>query len=372
MTRLRNRRGLALLWTLATLILLSILATGAFHMALGDARRANDAQRATAVDQAANAAVYQLAALWPGTDLDSVPIGDTLPAATRTLGTVTTVTRALRSSTTTWWVTGTAFSPDSTSHESTLRRVALAARLVPPTLPTDAVLTARDSVEVIGSGEVAGRDTVAGALGAGCTAGAAAAGIATPDSTHLIKGNVTGAPPVWQHPSIGSSALYLSFGSESWADLTMRAQIVLPGGTTLTPAPSVSAGVCNRVTPGNWGDPLGGGPCARWAPLIWVRGDVTLNGGAAQGLLLVDGTVTIAGGAEFHGVIAARNDLRSGAGGGVVLGAVLVADSAAYTGNHSLIGPGLRLQRASCLVAAVLRRHAPLRPVRLRPWAVMP
>lgn len=99
------------MWTLVTLLLLSVLATGAFHVALGDAKRSNDAQHLMAVHSAADAGVYAASSLWTGVDLDSVPVGDTLPSAARSIAGVTTVTRALRSSPNTWWITGTAFIP---------------------------------------------------------------------------------------------------------------------------------------------------------------------------------------------------------------------------------------------------------------------
>jgi hypothetical protein len=64
--------------------------------------------------------------------------------------------------------------------------------------------------------------------------------------------------------------------------------------------------------------------------------------------------------------------VRSAAGGGTVLGAILAADSANYTGNHSSIAHGLRVQRSTCLANSALRRNALLRPLHKRPWAVLP
>jgi hypothetical protein len=102
-----------------------------------------------------------------------------------------------------------------------------------------------------------------------------------------------------------------------------------------------------------------------------VLGDVEIRGGAGQGVLLADGDVTVSQGARFTGVVIARDDVRSAAGGGVVLGAVLAADSAAGPGDHSRIGDALRIQRSSCAVDGVLRRNARLVPVTRRSWAPM-
>lgn len=360
-----RRAGFALAWTLILLVLLGLLSAGAFHASRADALQARRLTLQGAVEHAAELSARRAMEQWQGMDLDSVPISDTLPGARAILGGVSTSARALRSGPDTWWVTAEAWAPDSTSVEAKVRRIALASRLAPAMIAVDAALTARDAVAVTGTGAVVGTDTTGGALDPACATDSGGAGIATPDSTLVRHGAVTGAPAIRVTPSAMAPGTYVTFGIETWADLVARADVRLPAGRVV-PAPVVVAGQCLRGVPTNWGDPAGGA-CARWAPIVHVAGDLWLDGGRGQGILLVDGTATIAGGAEFVGVLIVRDDVRTGAGGGTIRGAVLAADTSAM--RHSEVGDGLRIQRSSCAVRAAWRRHARLRAMRLRAWA---
>jgi len=140
----------------------------------------------------------------------------------------------------------------------------------------------------------------------------------------------------------------------------------------VTPAPSVASGACRLGDPANWGEPRGTGPCATHAPLVWVRGDLELRGGRGQGVLLVDGEIRVSQGAEFHGVVIARDDVVSGPGGGALYGSVMAADSSRGPGDHSHVGDDLLVRRSSCAATGALRRVAPLVPVVRRAWAPLP
>lgn len=367
----RERRGVALVTTLAILVLLLLLTTGALHLAIGDARRGGDARPMVVAGAAADAGAYAVLRDLAAFDFDSMRVGDTLPVLTVAAGDGWAHVRGRRVSPLAWWITSLGFTPDTTSRDRSVRRVNLVLRQAIPQLPTDAAFTARDSVLVTGLGAVIGTDTSAGSWSAGCVPGTGVAGIAVADSGLVRHGAVTGVPPVAVDPIAGAFASYGAFGTETWQDLASRAHVVLPGGSVMTPAPRLTGGACDVTHPGNWGDPAGG-PCARHAPIVWVRGDLELRGGAGQGVLLVDGDLTVSQGATYLGVVIARDDVRSAAGGGRILGAAFAADSVALPGDHSRIADGLRVQRSSCAAAGVLRRHAPMVPVTRRSWAPMP
>ena len=368
-THHQRRRGVALLTTLAVLILLLLLTSGAAHLALGDARRGRDGPVLATTTAAADAGAYSLLRDWNTFDFDSMAVGDTIPSVRLPAGDAWAAVRGRRVSAMAWWITSTGFAPDTTQPGYTRRQVNLVLRQAIPELATSAALTARDSVTVRGRGSVSGTDTVTGPWGAGCPPGTAVAGVALADTSKARHGTVLGAPPLAVDPRAGLLATYAAFGPATWQRLTTRAAHVLSGGAVVSPAPRLTGTTCDASVTSNWGEPIGTGPCARYAPVIWVRGDLTLNGGRGQGVLLVDGDLHVQNGAEFHGVVIARDDVVSGPGGGALFGAVLAADSVRGPGDHSLIGDDLLVRRSSCTAAGVLRRAAPLVPVARRAWA---
>lgn len=370
---IRCRRGVALLTTLVVIVLLALISSGALHQALGDARRGHDASAGVIAAAGADAGAYALLETGPGAfDFDSMATGDTLPTMALAAGDARVVVRGRRTSPVTWWVTSFAFLPDSAVAWRTGRRVNLVLRQALPELATDAALTVRNAAAVAGTGSVTGTDTVAGSWAAGCQAGAGSAGIAVPDTNNVQRGVVTGLPALQQEPLAGLSSTYDTFGPTSWVMLAGRASVILAPGAVVSPFPSVAGSTCNRADPANWGEPAGTGPCTRHAPIVRARGDLEVRGGRGQGILLVDGDVVLSQGAEFHGLIVARDDILSGPGGGRVLGAAYAADSVTGPGDASWIGDGLRIHRSACAIAGVLRRNAPLVPVPRRSWAPMP
>ena len=365
----RGRRGAALLLTLAILALVLAMAAGGAHLVAGDARRAGE-ERAIALAQAsADAGAYSVLRDRSTFDFDAMAVGDTLPSATIAAGQGTAFVRGQRISSLAWWVTSLGVFPDTVSLGHSRRRVRLALRQAIPEVGPAAALTVRDSVAVTGLGAVRGTDTTTGTWGQGCAPSAGIAGIAVADTTLVRAGTVVGTPPVNQDPAAALLGTYDIFGPDTWTNMTARASHVLPAGSVVTPQPSLTSGACDRADPANFGEPLGTGPCARYAPLLWVRGDLELRGGRGQGVLLVDGDLVVSQGAEFHGVVVTRDDIRSGLGGGRIFGVAMAADSLAAAGDHTHIGHGLLIQRATCTALGVLRRTAPLVPVARRSWA---
>src|SRR4029079_7424129 len=116
-------------------------------------------------------------------------------------------------------------------------------------------------------------------------------------------GNIIGAPRMLADSLASDSMRYLLYGGQSRRSRTARAAVVLPPDANVTRGPAVSAGVCQLGAPTNWGDPVGASACASFFPVIWAQGDITITGGAGQGLLIADGDVRLANGAQFAGLI---------------------------------------------------------------------
>jgi len=86
-------------------------------------------------------------------------------------------------------------------------------------------------------------------------------------------------------------------------------------GSELSPAPVIdAAGACDANAPANLGDPLRvfgpDSPCAAFFPVVHAEGDLRLTGGAGQGMLVVDGNLTLLAGARFTGVLLVRGSAR--------------------------------------------------------------
>jgi hypothetical protein len=185
-------------------------------------------------------------------------------------------------------------------------------------------------------------------------------------------GCVEGAPPVRRDSLLRVAAL-LTDGDSSWTGLAALAETVVGVGgasTRLTPGPVGSALDCEGSVAGNWGEPerppqVPG--CQGYRPVILSRGDLILDGGRGQGVLLVEGDLTLTGATTFFGVVLVRGRLRATGTGGRVLGWVGVEGGAGASDAAVLEGTGIGFSR--CAIAPAWARIAPIRPLPERGWA---
>ncbi|MBP9106940.1 MAG: hypothetical protein KBF56_09290 [Gemmatimonadaceae bacterium] len=374
----RARRGIALLTALVAILLVALLSIGAMHLALGDFRRTRDEGTMRRAANVADAGAYDVLRRWATSPHEATPVGQTLPPDSLQLTGASAVARTTRASRTTWWTVSTGSAGDSIERTLSRRTVQMAYRLALPDVVANAALVVRDSVTLAGGARVVGSDTALAAWGALCPSLTQAAGLAMADTTRLcdgtcgagsVGGRVQGFPPLLVDASAALAPRYRVFGGETWASLTAHASVVLPPGSVVTPSPVVAAGVCDRTRIDNWGDPGGVGVCGTYAPLIWATGDVVLRGGAGQGVLLVEGDLTVSQGARFAGVVIVRDDVQSQGIGGTVLGAVLAGDANVAPGDHTRLDGATLVQRSRCAVDLALEWSARLVPVRQRAWA---
>ncbi|HSJ64326.1 MAG TPA: hypothetical protein VK922_10585 [Gemmatimonadaceae bacterium] len=200
--------------------------------------------------------------------------------------------------------------------------------------------------------------------------GPALPGIATPDAATVTvscgPACLGGAPPVAQLAVAGASSTYLVFGDIGWAELVAAAR---PVSSVANPAPSSSAGACLTSDLDNWGDPARGSPpapCESFFPVLHAPGDLHLAGGVGQGVLLVDGDLTVSGGARFAGIVIVRGAVHAAGTGGRIEGALMAA---ALSGAASDIAGSLVIAHSRCALAEAER--ATLRPVPIpfRGWS---
>ena len=375
-----SRRGIALAAAVVTLAIISLFIAGSAFFTLQEARAARNTLTERSALEAAEYGAAALARDWlPATSL-AMPIGGTLGPVHYTLsGAAAATSRLTRATSTTFWgvsegVAGTHAARTLARHTvGVVYRLALA-------LPTiSAALTVRDSAATVGGGVVSGMDFGVGgpAVIAACTqAGPAVAGVASPDSTHVCDGtcggtagNIRGTPPLVNAPAARDSLTYVNPGDRTWSALAAGADVVVAPNAIITPAPSFSSGACQAGVVTNWGDPGGGSACASYYPVIWAQGDVTINGGVGQGILIADGDVRLASGASFSGLVIARDDIVTLGGGGTIRGAALAGDARAGAGDYTIVASGALVQYSSCALHAALYASAPLIRVRQRGWS---
>jgi hypothetical protein len=115
-------------------------------------------------------------------------------------------------------------------------------------------------------------------------------------------------------------------------------------------------GVCEtNGQPGNWGDGNDhSSPCGAYSPIVWLKGDGRIGGGQGQGVLLVDGDLSLDGPFTFYGLVVVHGRLTAAGSaavtvyGAVSAGSVALATSSSFTVNWSscaltqaLIGAGV-------------------------------
>ena len=373
-------RGIALPAAIVTLAIVSLFIAGSAFFTLQEVRAGRNTLTDRASLEAAEYGAQALARDWQPATALSLPIGGTMGPFTYALaGGAAATARMTRASTTTLWAVseGTAGAPalrtESRHAVSVVFRLALA-------LPSlRAALTVRDSAVATGGGVIVGTDSLTGGppmVGACNRPGSAVAGVAAPDSTRICdgscgasSGHILGSPPLLSDPVAGDSLHYLSVGDRSWGALAAGADVIVPPNAIVTPSPVVAGGACQRGAAGNWGDPGGGSSCASYFPVIWAQGDITINGGQGQGILIAGGDVRLGAGAVFAGLVVARDDIVTLAGGGTILGAALAGDARTGAGDHTVIGGGGWVQYSSCALESAVFGSAPLIRVRQRAWA---
>jgi len=173
------------------------------------------------------------------------------------------------------------------------------------------------------------------------------------------------------------SAVYLRVGDVWWSELAAHADIRLAGDVRIAPGPQASAGHCIDGD-ANWGEPrpsASASACAAHAPIVYVAGDLTIEGGAGQGVLLVDGHLAITGAFTYSGQIVARHGIETRADNIAISGVVYAwrasADSTASRSmtNEVMLTHATTLRRSVCDAQYGVASWQQPRRVRERAWA---
>ena len=365
--RIQNEHGLALVLAVISLFVLGGLITAAFAPTVMEQRVAENTMAGGQSFSVAEFGLNEALANWNTSDWnnlatwDSLTFSGSVPSGSGTYdGTVRRLNNEL-------------FMVDvvgGDGAQSARQRVAQFVKLQLLDVDIQAALTTQGPTRVGGSAEIDGTDIPPSNWTCGPTSDQA--GLRLQDASDLTTSGsncsnndcIHGTPQVEADPSI-SDDTFFEYGDMDWADLTSMATTVIgPGNYKVEP--SESSGVCNTGVVSNWGDPVTpSSACYHHFPIIYATGDLTVNGDLGQGILLVEGDLSVQGGFEFYGITIVKGQLKTTGTGGHFNGAVMAAN--VDLDDITVFGNAL-VQYSSCAVQRALMQASPGAPLRSRGW----
>lgn len=362
-----NRRGIALPMAIFALVIVGVLVAAAFFVGRQEQLVGRNTIRLQQAFAAAEAGAQAQAAAWDPTALNRLPAGDTVPFAGMLPGSGWYRGTVRRLNTLLFLIQSEGFSPDSTARQ----RVGLLVRLRPIELAVRGAVETATPTDLGGAAVVDGADHLPFGWTACPPAGAARPGLRV-TTTGLVTasggcaglGCVSGSPPLQADTAVTTVALGQVAGIP-FDSLRAWASKVIPAGSRRI-EPLVTAGQCVTSDPNNWGSPLQpSSPCGGYFPVVWVDGDLSINGMQGQGVLLVNGDLDVQGSFEFFGPVLVRGSVRTQGTGGRIMGGLVIIEGGP---TPSEIHGNSSVQYSSCAVERARVQSARVSLLRDRSW----
>jgi hypothetical protein len=339
-----QRRGIALVSVLYFLVVCALTITAVLFAQRTATRSTRSSAGAAQLFASADEALYAALATWSGVERARQSVGSTLITSASTRAGITTSTLITR-------VTASLYALVAESvfgGSGPTRRVSMLVRVPLESWRMRGGLVSAVDVSVGPDVRFSDDSTCGEPL-------AAAIVLAPSASLNLDAGIPPGMQPsVVRDSTALDSTIYLRVGDVWWSELAARADVRFSGNVSITPSAQVSGGRCVDGD-ANWGDPLAGtSPCGARAPVVHVSGDLTIEGGAGQGVLLVDGHLAITGPFTYSGQIVARHGIETRADNIAISGVVYAwrasADSTASrpTTNEVMLTHATTIRRSVC------------------------
>jgi hypothetical protein len=381
---------MALPIALAAIVVVSALITGVFFAATQEYRIGRNTMAAQTALHAAEVGLNKVVSSWTPERTKATTVGQTVKLPLDTIDKVAVVeVQYTRVSPTMFWVTSSAVAGSASLQARSLKRLNTLVRIDIPDMKVQGALTVRGTADMSGSATISGRDSTPPGWDDCIGAGAPAAGLVVGDSaTNAIhRGQCAGFSCIGGSPKIVDSTIYAdsntykNYGGFSYDSLTKLASAdkqYTVGGAIAQREPKYTdfaKTVCDRTNVMNWGDtsrvngPTG---CKDYYPIVWLKGtgtSWTLNGDGGQGILLVDGNLSIAGQFQWTGLIIVQGTLSfSGNKTPKLIGAVLAMNR--NNGTNAVSGTP-HIQFSRCAIQAVTARLATARQTKYRAWSDM-
>ncbi len=377
---LRDERGMALALAIVALVIVGALVAGALFSGTQEQRMAENSRFQQQSFGVAEVGAYSAIANWPNkratyNSLRAYPADS--PATIDTGAWTSSPNKTGSYSGSIYKLNNTMYLMDVTGSDTLSRaqrlrgggfgqRLGLLVRILPLQADIQAAMTIGGPVTWGGGNTfVNGADNPppAGSNWGGCTAGNNLAGVRAKSIGDLgaSNGQYAGTPDSIISPSMDTSTFY-NYGYSNYTALTSQANIQLPPGSYST-APVVASGKCNTVNqPTNWGDGNNHtNPCGSYFPIIWLKGSPPysttgtwyLTGGQGQGVLLVDGNVSMDGNFTFYGLVVVRGTTTTVANSTVKIYGGLLTKNANFAPNGAGSG-SFTVNWSSCAMSQSL------------------
>lgn len=384
--RVGDRRGFALLVALAALVIIGGLIVGAFFASTQEFRIGRNtvlqSRAMTSAEYGLNSALRS--DVWEqswnnNTSAGSILLTRDFDAGDGSGGTLRIVNLGNEN----YLAVSEGFS-GSTASAQGRKRLGGFLKLRKPKFKFLGAVTTKGDIKVTGSTEIHGEDTPPTEWLDCPPPDSALPGLAYSPSTPpqiqcSAKNCVTGNPPSVPLADADNPDTYNLFGDLKYADLAAMADKTIPGGKTFTNlAPtfktdSLGKVYCVRTDTSNWGDPTHAYPspaCRPYFPIIHVKGNLKLTGGAGQGILLVDGDLNASGGINFYGPVIVKGALSvTGNGSGArFIGGVMAEN--VYLDDNKVAGNAV-VSYSSCAINKALNGSATPMFDKSRGWIEM-
>lgn len=172
------------------------------------------------------------------------------------------------------------------------------------------------------------------------------------------------AAPVPEWYSLPQGAVPPRLGELRFGSLLAMAENL--SDSIVSPSPVERFRRCIADDPRNWGNPdRPGGPCGSYLPVLGRAGNLRIEAGVAQGVLVVDGDLTLAPGARYYGMVLVSGMLR-------LEGGAVLAGTAQAAGGVT-VEVGGRIEGSACwAVRALAANQVRLGIALVRPEPVGP
>jgi hypothetical protein len=372
-----SREGFALVMALGALVIVGTLVAGSAFVVMQETRLGRNQLVQGRAFAAAEFGLNKIQADWDKTPNLQMNNGATFDTTYTITGQGTARVRYTRLNNETFWIVsegrvgiGSATDPKSMA----VKRVNGILRLRVPSVHANGAITTSGNINIQGSALVVGTNNIPpGWVGCDATAASKAGIVAPPAATVSIQKsqNVLGTPQVLRDSLAADSSTYIRYGDETWNSLKAQANIVLAAGTNPNQISPVAVNGSCAKSATNWGEPNRGAgtiaPCYNYFPIIFAAGDLHLNNGSGQGILLVDGDIEINGNFFWSGLIVVRDDFNKGNGNATILGAVMARNANIFDG--SVINGNTTYGYSECALDRALRGSAQVVQAHERAWA---
>ncbi len=371
-----NERGMALAVAIFALVVIGALVAGTFYAGRLEQQTGQNGFYAVQASEAAQGAMTQYVQSYNGATLTALPIGGaTTQGSQVSIGDGVATPSITRLTSNVWLVSAVGSRKAGTKTLATTS-VAKLYRLNQAQISVSAGLTAIGKITVGGNSEVGGNDVtppswLVGSPAVECPALGDVAAIRYNGSiTASGSADIHGSPNKQNDNSMTAANM---LGNTTFNELKAMATKIISSGNVsgLAPVTSGTPAVCNTAVESNWGAPEDkSNVCFTYFPIMYHYGDLSISGtGAGQGILLVEGNLSVQGRIDFFGPVIATGGVNiRGTGSddvkfyGGVMAQDVTLDDTKLTGNAEI-------SYSSCAIKRALQGSATPIALNERAWA---